>query len=319
MKKIEEVLSKSPKTVMLLGHVRPDGDCVGAVMGLYHYLNDNYPDLYVVPFLEEPINSLRFLTDPQPVRYDSGAGEQFDLAISLDAASFDRLGAGKDAFAAAKDTVVIDHHETNTCFGNTNYIVSNASSTCEVLTRLMNPEIISKASAAALFTGIVCDTGVFRFDSTTPETLWSAGMLIGKTIPFSWIIQHTNTDRDYEELKVSSAIIEKSVFLPEEHFAYAIAPLELQEEYGVFAKDLGNVVQDLNTISGAEAVLFLYRIDDYWKASMRSKGNVDVAKIAALFGGGGHKRASGFDTKEEPEVIIEKVRALVNEQRKTEA
>ena len=315
MKKIEEIFASDPKSIMIAGHVRPDGDCVGAVMGLYHYLNDNYPSLYVVPFLEEPINNLRFLTDPYPVRYDSGEGESFDLAISLDAASFERLGAGKEAFAGAKDTIVIDHHETNTCFGNVNEIAPDASSTSEVLTRFMDHALISKSSAAALFTGIVCDTGVFRFDTTTPETLWSAGMLIGKTIPFSWIIEHTNTDRDYEELRIASAIIEKSVFLKEEHFAYAIAPLELQEEYGVYSKDLGNVVQDLNSIGGADAVLFLYRIDDYWKASMRSKGDVDVAKIATKFGGGGHKRAAGFDIKEDPEVIIEKVRALVKEQR----
>ena len=319
MNKIEEVLHDSTRTIMIAGHVRPDGDCVGAVMGLFHYLNDNYPNLYVVPFLEEPINNLRFLTDPYPVRHDSGEGEEFDLAISLDAASLERLGAGNEAFRAAKDTVVIDHHGTNTRFGNTNEVVPGASSTCEVLTRMMDPALISKAAAAALFTGIVCDTGVFRFDSTTPETLWSAGLLIGKTIPFSWIIQHTNTDRDYEELKISSAIIEKSVFIQEEHFAYAVAPLELQEEYGVFGKDLGNVVQDLNTINGTDAVLFLYKIDDFWKGSLRSKGPVDVAKIAAQFGGGGHQRAAGFDTKEEPEVIIEKVRAMMKEQRRDEA
>ena len=313
MERIEELLKNSPKRIMLCGHTKPDGDCVGAVMGLYHYLKQ-VTDACIVPYLEDPIESLQFLVEGFPFRTDAGETEAYDLAISLDASSGTRIGAGKEAFFRAKENAVIDHHGTNPGFGGRNHIIADASSTCEVLTELMTDERIGKEAAQALFTGIICDTGVFRYDCTTEETLITAARLIKKGIPFSWIIEHTNTERRYEELRISSAIIESSVYLPEERFAYAVADKALQERYGVYAKDLGAVVSDLNTIADTDAVLFIYWNDTRWKGSLRAKGKVDVSRIAAQFGGGGHVKAAGFDCELSPEEIVKEVRRLLKEQ-----
>ena len=315
MRTIEECLSHAPKKIMLCGHRHPDGDCVGAVMGLYHYLSEN-SSCTVVPYLEDPIESLQFLTEGFPFRMDDGDGEQFDLAIALDASDLTRITAGLAAFQHAAEKIVIDHHGTNAGFGDRNHIVPEASSTCEVLTGLMQEEKIGKAAAAALFTGIVCDSGVFRYDSTTPETLRTAARLIGKGIPFSWIIEHTNVERKYDELKIASAIIHESVFLLEERFAYAVADQDIQEKYGIFARDLGNVVTDLNTIADTDAVLFVYWNGERYKGSLRSKSDIDVAAIAAAFGGGGHIRAAGFDSDQKPAEIVQAVLEKIREQRK---
>ena len=314
MRTIEECLAHAPKRIMLCGHKHPDGDCVGAVMGLYHYLNEN-SSCTVVPYLETPIESLQFLTEGFPFRSDDGNGEQFDLAIALDASDIERITAGLAAFQQAVEKIVIDHHETNTLFGDRNHVVPDASSTCEVLTALMQEEKIGTDAAAALFTGIVCDSGVFRYDSTTPETLRTAARLIGKGIPFSWIIEHTNVERKYDELKIASAIIHDSVFLPEERFAYAVADRDIQEKYGVFSKDLGNVVTDLNSIADTDAVLFIYWNGERYKGSLRSKSAIDVAAIAASLGGGGHIRAAGFDSDLAPEEIVRAVLEKIRAQR----
>lgn len=316
MKTLDEYV-KQHKRVAVLGHVRPDGDSVGSVSGVFRYLSENHPELSVTAFLSDVPKYLGFLLSDVPYNETDGEGEAFDLAIAVDVSSIERMGAGKQAFLTADHRVVIDHHETNTGFGEENHILPEASSAAEVVADLMDPGLISLSTATKLYTGIIQDSGVFRYHSTGPNTLRVSAMLLEKGVDFSRIIEETVINQPYAEMKIMARVLEESVLYRDDRFIYGIATTELQEKYGVTSHDLGNVVVELNAVAEADVALFLYQYEDgNWKASLRTKCGVNVAKIAGLFSGGGHSRAAGFSFSGDPVETAERVRLLVREARK---
>ncbi len=300
------------RRVAIVGHVRPDGDCAGSVMAAYHYLRDNVPSLEIVPFLQELPYGIRFLVKDCPVRCDDGAGEKFDLVISLDAAAENRIGAGIEAFRACENTVCIDHHQTCTAFGKVNRVEPRASSACEVLYRLMQRDRIGFDTAVCLYTGIIHDTGALRFDNVSPETVMIVSDLIARGIPFTKIIEKSFTEKSLTEMKITGEIIKNSRLFREEHFLYGCCDLEMQKRYGIDPTELGSVVASMNEAREARVVLFMYQFEDgSWKGSLRSKCDVDVAKIALRYGGGGHVKAAGFSFDQDPERAAEEIRKLL--------
>ena len=316
MTELRELLTEDIRRVGIAGHQKPDGDCAGSVLGLYTYLTENTEGIEIVPFLGEPLpEEISYLLENEPVRTDEGYDEVFDLMFVLDCASPDRLAAGAGALRKAKKTVVIDHHGTNPAFGDENYIDAKASSTCEVLTRYMIPEKISLRAAVCLYSGMLFDTDVFRYDCTSPETLRTGAMLLEKGIPFAEIIRRSFMEQPYKVAKITAALTEKAVLFPEEKFLYSIADLDLLHSQDVTSTDIGTVVSELNNIRETETTLLMYQFEDgSWKGSLRSKTCVDVSKIAFDFGGGGHPRAAGFSFEKDPLSMMEKVRKKVGEQ-----
>lgn len=314
MKKITDLIPEGTKSVALIGHVRPDGDCLGSVMGLYHYLCDNMPALSVDVYLSDITHDIMFMTEGERILSEP-SDQVYDLALSLDVSSTDRIGAGKEAFEKALHTAAIDHHATNPGFAEENYIIPDAVSCSEVVYTLLDPEKVGLQAATCLYTGIIHDSGVFRYSDTKPETLRIAADLIEKGVPFSSIILHSVTERDYDEIMITMRILKESVFLRDERILTAAASSKLQAEYGKGSKDLGFVVSDLNTVRGAEVILFTYQFEDgSWKGSLRSKEIVNVAKIAQSFGGGGHIHAAGFSFADgEMDQVISKVRLMVKD------
>lgn len=319
MNNISEVITEELKRVAVVGHVRPDGDCVGSVMGIYHYLTDNYKKLTVTPYLEPMTENLKFMTEGICVREDDGAGEDYDLVISSDASDLNRIGAGKAAFMEALEkhrTVCIDHHVTNPMFADVNHVEAEASSASEVVAGLLDMDKVSLKAATCLYTGIIHDSGVFRFDSTSPRTLRISADLIEKGVPFSLIIQESVSNEPIMQLKMFARVLNEGVLYKDERIFVGRASTELQKELGLTPRELGSVVMYLNYIQEADGELFMYQNEDgSWKGSLRSKTDLDVAAIAAAFGGGGHKKAAGFSVSaEELEDAILKVRALAKEQ-----
>ena len=300
------------RRVGIVGHVRPDGDCAGSVMAAYHYLRDNVPSLEIVPFLQELPYGIRFLTEHCPVRTDDGAGERFDLMISLDAAAENRIGAGAAAFLSCENTVCIDHHQTCTAFGKQNVIDPKASSACEVLYRLLSRDRISYDTAVCLYTGIIHDTGALRFDNVSPETVLIVSDLIARKIPFTEIIEKSFTEKSLKEMKITGEIIKNSRLFEKEHFLYGTCDLEMQRRYGLSSSELGSVVAAMNEVREARVVLFMYQFEDgTYKGSLRSKCSVDVAEIALRYGGGGHVKAAGFSYDGDPDTAAEEIRRLL--------
>lgn len=282
------------KKIAILGHVRPDGDCVGSCLALKNYIEETAPDAEIKVFLEDFSESFLMLKGADEIEHDFETEEVFDLCISIDASDRERLGDGAAIFDAATQTICIDHHITNAGFADENIIDAQASSASELLFTLLQKEKISKETAACLYMGIVHDTGVFCHSNTTKKTMEAAGFLIDKGIPFSEIIDETFYKKTYVQNQIlGRALMESVLFFGGKCIFTRITEKDMKF-YGVTAKDLDGIVDQLRITAGVEAAIFLYETaPQIYKVSMRANGDVNVAKVAQYFGGGGHVKAAG--------------------------
>ena len=281
-------------TVGIAGHVNPDGDCVGSVMGLYLYLAENYPKLTVDVYLEHVRPEFYYLKKIEDVK-DSWDGEsKYDLFILLDTSSKDRIGVAFDAFEMADKTICIDHHVSNRGFANENHIVPDASSASETLYELLEEEKITLPVAEALYTGIIHDSGVFQYSCTGPRTMEIAGKLMAKGVPFAKIIDESFNQKTYVQQQILGRTLMESIRLMDGKCIVGIVTKKQMDFYGITKKDLDGIASHLRMTKGVEVAMFVYEtgIQEY-KVSLRSNCYVDVSKIAAEFGGGGHIRAAG--------------------------
>lgn len=291
---LEEML-KGVKTVAISGHVRPDGDCFGSCMGMYLYVLTYHPEIDAKVYLEDNFSrSFLFVSRSGDICHDYPDRDDTDLFISLDAADASRLGQAQKYLAAAKKTVVIDHHVSNPGFGLVNEIQAESSSTCELVTLLIGRGKLTKEIAEPLYLGIAHDSGVFTYSCTTMRTFETAGWLIGTGIDFSTIIDRTWRQKTYVQNQILGYALMQSILMLDGKVIFSVVHKKEMDFYGVQPTDMDGIVQQLRVTKGVEVAIFLYEsgVREY-KVSMRSNGKVDVAQIAVLFGGGGHRVAAG--------------------------
>ena len=143
------------KTIAIGGHVRPDGDCVGSCMAMYQYIQNNYPDKEVDVFLEEIPSTFYRIKGTDEILHEIDESKHYDLFIVLDCGDTGRLEFSVPLFVSAGHTLCIDHHVSNICFAQDNYVVPDASSTSELVYNLIDKDKITKEIAEALYLGIV--------------------------------------------------------------------------------------------------------------------------------------------------------------------
>lgn len=285
---------KQAKRVAILGHVHPDGDCAGSCLGLYNYLSENYPDHSADIYLEPLAVKFNYLKHFDKINSDPSTGRTYDLCVCLDSSDRERLGDFGIYLDTAADSLCVDHHITNTGYARDNVVISDASSTCEVLYGLLDEEKISKEVAECIYTGIIHDTGVFKYSNTSAHTMMVAGKLMEKGIDFSGIID----DSFYRKTNVQNqilgrALLESITFL-DGRCIFSVIRAKDMEFYGVGSKDMDGIIDQLRITEGIECAVFMYETGNQeFKVSLRSNSIVDVSKIAAYFGGGGHVRAAG--------------------------
>ena len=307
MKKINDIIGDA-KTIGIAGHLRPDGDCMGSCMSLYNYLKKNRPDLDVRVFLEFVDKKFNIIENTDQIITTGYDGTKFDLFISLDTASLDRLGLNLPFYENAKRTACIDHHASNDGYADYNYILPKASSASEVLYDLLDEDLIDKSIAEPMYMGIAHDSGVFRFQSTTPKTMRIAANMIEKGVNVNMILEETFFRKTYNQMMVTAKIQCEAVLALDGKCIYGYCTSEMMEEYGVTTKDLDAVVASIRNVDGVEVAMFLYQLsEDSYKVSLRSKNYVDVSKIAVENGGGGHVRAAGAEIHGELNDIINKL------------
>ena len=165
------------KTIAIGGHVRPDGDCVGSCMAMYQYIQNNYPDKEVDVFLEEIPSTFYRIKGTDEILHEIDESKHYDLFIVLDCGDTGRLEFSVPLFVSAGHTLCIDHHVSNICFAQDNYVVPDASSTSELVYNLIDKDKITKEIAEALYLGIVHYTGVFQYSCAGPSTFRAAAEL----------------------------------------------------------------------------------------------------------------------------------------------
>ncbi len=290
--KIETIVA-GKNTIGLAGHVKPDGDCIGACTALYAYLKKINPELEVNMFLEDVPHTFDYLANVDKIE-KAGKEYVFDLFLALDSSDLERLGDAGGYFNNAKETVCIDHHISNLNYADKNYVVADASSCCEVLYEMMREELVDFDIAQSLYTGIIHDSGVFKYSNTSARTMEIAGKLIATGIPFSKIIDESFYQKTYLQNQIlGRTLLESVLFMNGKCIFSAVTKNEIAF-YQLKKNDTHGIVEQLRNTEGVECAIFLHEIEKMeFKVSMRSNDLVDVSKIALYFGGGGHKKAAG--------------------------
>jgi phosphoesterase RecJ-like protein len=305
---------KDVKSVGITGHIRPDGDCTGSVLALYNYILENMPEIDVDLYLEQPGSEFYYLKNIDKIK-NTPEDKKYDVFFVLDCSSIDRIEPFISCFNNASKTVCIDHHVSNTGFTDLSKIEPQASSACEVLYGTMDADKISRNVAECIYTGIIHDTGVFKYSCTSKKTMEIAGEMMEKGIDYSDIIDNTFYKKTYVQNQILGRALLESVLFYDGKCIFTTVTMDEMEFYGVTGRELGGIVEQLRLTDGVEVAIFLYQTgEEEYKVSLRSKKKIDVAAIATQFGGGGHVRAAGYTAKGSVYQIINSIGELIEKQ-----
>lgn len=290
MNKLLELIENA-KNIAITGHVSPDGDCTGSTLALYNYITENFEGKQVRVCLEKPSKKFSYMNGFDLISEDPFL--EADLLVSLDASDRERLGSRGVMLDTAKESICIDHHVTNTNFAKFNIVEDFRSSTCELLYTLLDSDKVSVETAKCLYTGIVHDSGVFKYQSTTKETMDIAGELISKGFDFTKIIDDTYFKKDFNASKLLGLVLTNAKLIFDGKCCYGLLDYDTWTGYIDDKKKMDGIIDNLRNIDGVEIALFMYETaKDEHKVSLRSI-NANVSSIATALGGGGHMRAAG--------------------------
>lgn len=302
------------QTIVILGHIRPDGDCVGSCMGMYNYIMDNYQGKQVTVYLGEFDDKFLFLHGADKISHKADTGRTYDLCLALDCASTDRFGEFSIYYDTAKVKAAIDHHASNPGYGDICLVRPDASAACEAIYGILEREKISRHCAEALYLGIVHDTGVFKHSNTTKETMCVAGDLIELGANPQKTIDDTFYSKTHMQNQILGQALLNSYMTLDNQCVVTCLRKEVFDHYHASSVDVDGVVDQIRVTRGIEVAVFYYEYEpDVYKFSLRSNERLDVSQIALAFGGGGHVRAAGFSLEGSQEEVIEKVLARIAE------
>lgn len=292
MNKIREEI-QGAKSIGITGHIRPDGDCVGSVLGMYLYLKKICEeDVRIDAILEDPPQIFDCIKGFNEIkRYP--ARQPYDLFMVIDT-SPDRIGDAAAGYEKAHKRVNIDHHISNHGGSDVDYIDPQASSASELVYRLIDEELLDVDIATAIYIGIAHDTGVMQYSNTSPQTLRIVAKLIEFGFDFPKLIDLTFHEKTYVQNQVLGRALTESILFMDRKCIVSGFDQKVMRFYGITSKDMDGIVNQLRYTKGVEVSIFMYELEPQkWKISLRSGGAVNVAKVAEYFGGGGHLRAAG--------------------------
>src|SRR5580692_10941767 len=283
------------KTFCVVGHVRPDGDCIGSQLAVTLALRNLGKK--VTCWNEDPMPAKLAFLDANKLVQKPKPGTNFDCVIATDCASFERLGKAGSDLGKRKLFINIDHHASNTRYADINWISDREPSTGEIIFRLMKAANwpITPEIADCLFTAVSTDTGSFQYPSTRPSTYNVAGELVKRGANLAKIC-----DEVYQSYPLSRARLLQHVYnhfhlTHDEQIAYFWLKKSDFDHSGAVADDSEGLIDHIRAIEPVVvACLFEELSPDMTRISLRSKSDkVNVNEIAALFGGGGHVAAAG--------------------------
>jgi phosphoesterase RecJ-like protein len=289
--------------IVLLTHTHPDGDALGSLFGLANILEALGKNVFC--FLEEPVSHLyAFLPDISKAHtgleeyraFIAAAGENI-MSIALDCGDDDRLGKSKHEFLQISPFVVIDHHQSHKEFGTARWVEANCSSTGEMVYELALAldAPMSYACAYNLYVAICTDTGSFRYESTRPRTMQIASELLEKGVRPEEVCSHLYDNFSQERLKLMELVLSTISLFESDQIAFMHVSDQMLEESGATLQDVEGFIDFPRSLRSVKvAVLIKEANDGLIAVSLRAKGQCDVAEVAKLFEGGGHRNAAGF-------------------------
>jgi len=300
-------------TFCIVGHVRPDGDCIGSQLGLGMALQNEGKK--VVCWNEDAAPAkLKFL-DPTGMFEKPNKGEKFDCVIATDCASFERLGKTGECIGDHKLFINIDHHESNTRYAHINWVSAREASTGELIYKLLKVARwpITKPIADNLFTAVSTDTGSFQYATTRPGTFHTGAELVTRGANLAKIC-----DEVYQSYPLSRARLLKLVYTKfrltlNDQIAWFWLKKADFSRTGAVSNDSEGLIDHIRAIEPVVvAVVFEELEPELTRVSLRSKSpNINVNEIAAQFGGGGHSAAAGARIPGKPMSVQRRVIAAV--------
>ena len=316
LKKIVEKINTG-KRFLITAHMNLEGDALGSELAVYILLkklkkkvvicnNDPTPDIYkFLPFTRVIKNTLR---EDKPVEAKAGA-DKFDVALVLDCSDVSRAGKVKDIVSKADCIINIDHHISNTHFGDINWVEPSSGSAAQMLYLLCEKfKIMDKNIALCLYTGIFTDTGNFTYASTDSETHKIVASLMKYNLHPHKIYDTIHSLCEPGDLKFIGEIISSLKFDPYRKISWATIAQWQNKSY-----DLTEVIFSIMRLLRDPEVFLLFKSVDKNKTriNFRSRGRIDVNRIAKFFGGGGHKNASGTTIEDPLEKTERKVISFI--------
>jgi phosphoesterase RecJ-like protein len=313
----------SKQSFVITTHVNPDGDAIGSEVALALFLRNKGKKVTIINQSETP-DHLLFLTDIFPVQIYNGSLDHHilntDCFCVVDTNSPKRFSALAETVHKSKAyKICIDHHLEQEHFADTYVVDTDVPATSELLYRIFksdNPDSITKPIADALYTGIMTDTGSFKFPKTDDEThIITADLLKRGVDPYS-IYQSVFESGEINNLHLLGKALERIEVCHNGLIASMVLPRSVFNETKTNEADVENLTQYVLSIKHVVVGLVFIELDEGVKVSFRSKGNIAINTVAKQFGGGGHKNASGARLKniglrEAVEAVIEKTKEIL--------
>lgn len=308
---ISEILKS--KNIYIISHVNPDGDNLGSCLSLALGLKKIKEDVFILKVDETPSDFL-FLPGIEMIR-DYKTDEDIDLLIAVDSSDINRLGRNKDLIESANLVINIDHHISNTNFGDINIIDTRASATGELIYSIIEKMKIDidEDIATCIYTALSTDTGSFKYDNTTDKTHKIASELIKSGADKKSINLNIYQNRSLERTN----LFIKAMNSMEMHLENRVGVIKITKDIldatQTTMEDSEGIIEYVRSIGPVEIAILLKEFgDEETKVSMRSKKDMDVAEICAIFNGGGHKRAAGCTINksivEADQILLEEVK-----------
>jgi len=283
------------KTVCVVGHVRPDGDCIGSQVGLALALEGAGKTVTVWNADGCP-DKLRILDPERRVRRPA-SGHRFDAVVATDCASFERLGRCGEYVQERGVFINIDHHASNTRYADINWVSPREPSTGELIYDLCQWAgwKITKPMADCLFVAVSTDTGSFQYPTTTPETLEIAARLVDAGADLGGLCEEIYQSYPITRVRLLRHVYSKFRMTHGDRTAYFWLRKADYARAGADSEESEGLIDHIRAIEGVVvAIMFEEMGSDMVRLSIRSKNpSVDVGAVAALFGGGGHRAAAG--------------------------
>lgn len=297
---------KSSRHLLVASHVSPDGDALGSQLALGQALSALGKQVTI--YNESDIPKLfRFLPGVDSIVQRLDSVDDFDTAFILDCGDLQRIGDMASMVARIPTVINIDHHLTNTRFGAYHLVDPSACATAEIVYRVIKKlgVAITNPMAFAIYTGIMTDTGSFRFSNTNREAFSICEEMVGLGADPNYVANHVYVTYSLSRIKLLNLVLDSIEVSDNGRMSIMSLTQDMLDTTGTKPEDIGRLINYARHIEDVRVAALIYESKNgntvipegqgHFHISLRSDGSVDVAKIAADYGGGGHMTAAGFN------------------------
>ncbi|MCS7280647.1 MAG: bifunctional oligoribonuclease/PAP phosphatase NrnA [Desulfobacterota bacterium] len=309
--KIKKILKKN-ESFLLCTHVDPDGDALGSLFATYFWLRQMGKSVRV--YLEDRI-PYRYAFLPRPESLEVQIRDlNFDAVFVLDCGDISRLGKSYELISRHTLIINIDHHETNRRFGKINYVRPNASSTAEIIFNIFSSlgTKITWEIAINIYTAIFTDTGSFRFPNTNAKAFQICGKLVRYGISPAYVAEMVYENHPKERFLLLSEVLRTLEVSEGGKVGIALITSDMYRRANASYEHSDGFVEYIKELRDVKLAIVIRELENgKCKVSMRSKDDLDVARICQTFGGGGHKNAAGCVLEGRPDKVKEIIKETV--------